>query len=94
MIKKNKLACCVALALGAASSGAAFAQAPVSNLVVDPYGQINHGLMVTDSAAGTKTYTADNDNSASRAGVKISGDVVDTGLTVGAHVELEYQVNP
>ena len=94
MIKKNKLACCVALAVGAASSGAAFAQASVSNLAVDPYGQINHGVMVTDSAAGTKTYTADNDNSASRAGVRISGDVADTGLTVGAHVELEYQVNP
>jgi hypothetical protein len=66
----------------------------VDNVTVAPYAQINHGVMVTDSAAGTKTYTADNDNSASRAGVRVNADVADTGLSVGAHVELEYQVNP
>lgn len=93
MNKQNKLrSAIVAIACGVTSTGV-LAQASVSNLTVDPYGQINHGVMVTDSAAGTKTYTADNDNSASRAGVRISGDVADTGLSVGAHVELEYQVN-
>ncbi len=94
MNNQNKLrSAIVAIACGITSTGV-LAQASVSNVSVDPYGQINYGVMVTDSAAGTKTYTSDNDNSASRAGVRLSGDVADTGLTVGAHVELEYQVNP
>jgi hypothetical protein len=91
--KQNKLrASIVAIVCGVSSSGV-LAQASVSNVKIDGYGQINHGVMVSDTAAGTKTYTADNDNSASRAGFRVSADVEGTGLTVGGHVELEYQVN-
>jgi len=93
VITRNKLVSAISLALLSVSSSALMAQS-VDNVKVAPYAQINHGVMVTDSAAGTKTYTADNDNSASRAGVNVSADVADTGLSVGAHVELEYQVNP
>lgn len=93
MKKQNKLrASIVAIVCGVSSTGV-LAQASIDNVVVDGYGQINHGVMVSDTAAGTKTYTADNDNSATRAGVKLSADVADTGLSVGGHVELEYQVN-
>ncbi|OZB14163.1 MAG: hypothetical protein B7X58_08315 [Marinobacter sp. 34-60-7] len=83
----------VAIVCGVSSSGV-LAQASVSNVTIDGYGQINHGVMVSDTAAGTKTYTADNDNSATRAGFHVKADIEGTGLSVGSHVELEYQVNP
>lgn len=61
---------------------------------MDTYGQINLGYMNGDTGDGSKSYIVDNDNSASRVGAKISGKVDDLGVTVGAHVELEYQHNP
>jgi hypothetical protein len=91
---QNKLrSAIVAIACGTLSTGA-MAQSPVSNVKVDPYAQINYGVMASDTAAGTKTYTADNDISATRGGFRVSADVDGTGLSVGAHVELEYQINP
>jgi porin-like protein len=71
-----------------------FAQASVSNITVDPYGQFNLGILASDTAQGSEHYLVDNDNSASRFGARLKGDVDGTGLTVGAHLELEYQINP
>lgn len=93
MLKQKRLVSCVAVLACGFSSSAAFAQAAVSNVTVDAYGQVNHGLMVGDTGAGSEHYIVDNDNSATRAGVKLSGDLADVDLTVGAHVELEYQQN-
>lgn len=94
MSKQKYLVQCVALSLASLSASGVYAQSPVSNVSTDVYGQINHGLMVGDTGNGSEHYIVDNDNSASRAGVKISGDLNDTNLTLGAHVELEYQQNP
>lgn len=66
----------------------------ISKVEVDAYGQVNQALMVSDTSEGTEQYIVDNDNSSSRAGVHINAPLSNTDLSVGAHVELEYQQNP
>jgi len=71
-----------------------WAQDSISEVEIKPYGQINLGYMNGDTGEGSESYIVDNDNSSSRIGAKLSGYVNDLGITVGAHVELEYQHNP
>ncbi len=93
MIKQQRLTSCIAFLVGGIAASGAYAQSPVSNVSADVYGQINHGIMVSDTGDGSEHYIVDNDNSATRTGVKLSGDLKEVDLTVGAHVELEYQQN-
>lgn len=94
MRKQKTLVSCVALAVCGLSSSYAVAQSPVSNVSVDPYGQLNYGVLAVDTGDGSEHFIVDNDNSSSRVGAKLEGDLNGTGLTIGAHVELEYQQNP
>lgn len=94
MIKQQRLASCIAFLVSGIAASSAFAQSPVSNVSADVYGQINHGIMVGDTGDGSEHYIVDNDNSATRTGVKLSGDLKDVDLTVGAHVELGTSKTP
>jgi len=92
MRKQKLLITFASLALcGAAPAG--FAQSPVSNVSVSPYGQLNYGVLVGDTGNGSENFIVDNTNSGSRVGAKIKGDLEGTDLTVGAHVELGYEIN-
>jgi hypothetical protein len=92
--KRNLLASSVALiAFGVGAQGA-FAAAPIKNPSADVYGQLNYGILAADTGDGSEHFIVDNDNSASRAGARFKGDLEGTDLSVGAHVELEYQQNP
>lgn len=94
MKKQKTLVSCIALVVCGFSASGAMAQPTVSNLSTDVYGQLNYGLLWGDSGDGSEHFIVDNDNSGSRIGAKLKGDLDDTDLTVGAHVELEYQQNP
>lgn len=93
-MKKQKLALCIAVA--GLASGPVFAQnvVEVPELDVDFYGHINLAVMHADTGEGSEQYIVDNDYASSRVGAKISTDLQDVGLKVGAHVEFEYQHNP
>jgi hypothetical protein len=94
MKKQKKLVLCIALAVCGFSSSQAFAQASVSKVSTDLYGQINLGVLAADTGEGSEHFIVDNDNSASRVGARLKGNLDGTDLAVGAHLELEYQVNP
>jgi len=103
MRKQNKLVSFIALVVCSMSASGALAQSkvpklssesPVSDLTVDVYGQLNYGLLFGDSGDGSEHFIVDNDNSGSRIGAKLKGDLDGTNLSIGAHVELEYQQNP
>ncbi|SFR56160.1 Outer membrane protein (porin) [Marinobacter gudaonensis] len=91
---RRSLASCLVFAAASVAASGALAQAKVSNVSVNPYGQLNYGLLFGDTGDGSEHFIVDNDNSASRVGARLSGDLNDTGLTIGAHLELEYQQNP
>jgi len=100
--KTKNLVSCVALAVFGVSTPVAVAQSkvlatssevPVSNLAIDVFGQLNYGMMFGDSGDGSEHFIVDNDNSGSRIGAKLKGDLNGTSLTIGAHVELGYQQN-
>ncbi len=99
----KKIVSCIALAFCSFSASIVVAQpqapkilseAPVSDVVVDVFGQLNYGLMYGDSGDGSEHFIVDNDNSGSRIGAKLKGVLDGTNLTIGAHVELGYQQNP
>lgn len=94
MIKQKALVSCVALVVYGLSSSNAIAQASVSNVSVNPYGQLNYGVLAVDTGDGSEHFIVDTDNSGSRVGAKLEGDLDGTGLTIGARAELEYQQNP
>lgn len=103
MRKQQILVSCAALAVcGFPASGVSAeskmptisSAAPISDISIDVYGQLNYGLLVGDSGDGSEHFIVDNDNSGSRIGAKLKGDLDGTNLSVGAHVELEYQQNP
>ncbi len=85
MRKQKKLVSCIALVVCGFSASGAVAQAkvskisssevPVSDLAVDVYGQLNYGLLVGDSGDGSEHFIVDNDNSGSRIGAKLKGDL-------------------
>ncbi|WP_417529820.1 porin [Marinobacter lipolyticus] len=102
MRKQKRLVSSIALVVCGFSASGAFAQtavsklsadAPVSNVSADVYGQLNYGLLFGDTGDGSEHFIVDNDNSGSRIGAKLKGDLNDTDLVVGTHVELEYQQN-
>ncbi|MFO8141600.1 MAG: porin, partial [Marinobacter sp.] len=92
-MKKQKLALCIAVA-GLASAPAFAQKAEVPDLNVDFYGHINMAIMHADTGEGSEQYIVDNDYASSRVGARISTDLKDIDLKVGAHVEFEYQHNP
>ncbi len=94
MKNQKIIASCIVIITCGFSASAAIAQATVSNLSVDVYGQLNYGLLVGDSGDGSDHFIVDNDNISSRIGAELKGDLDDTGLSIGAHMELEYQQNP
>lgn len=95
MKKQKRLALRIAIvACGLYAAGAAAQQASVSNVSADVYGQLNYGILSGDTGEGSDYFIVDNDNSASRIGAKLKGNLDGTGLVVGGHVELEYQQNP
>ncbi|MBB5321696.1 porin [Marinobacter oulmenensis] len=94
MPKQKRLVACLSVFVGSSFALPAFSQMKPSDVDVDVYGQVNLGYMYGDTGTGSESYVVDNDNSASRIGAKLSGQVDDLGMTVGAHVELEYQHNP
>lgn len=94
MKKQKALVSSIAMAILGMSSSQAIAQPSVSNVSVNPYGQINYGVLAVDTGDGSEHFIVDNDNSSSRVGAKVEGLLDGTGLTIGAHAELEYQQNP
>ena len=91
-MKKAKLAICVALA-GMASAPAFAQKVEMPDLDVNVYGQINMAIMHGDTGNGSQQYIVDNKYASSRVGTRITTDLDDLGMTVGAHVEFEYQHN-
>ncbi|GGC77649.1 porin [Marinobacter halophilus] len=92
-MKKQKLALCIAVA-GLASAPAFAQEAEAPGLNVDFYGHINMAIMHADTGEGSEQYIVDNDYASSRVGARVSTDLKDIDLKVGAHVEFEYQHNP
>lgn len=92
--KQKLLVPCLVLAISGFSSSGALAQASLSSVSADVYGQLNYGMLFGDTGDGSEHFIVDNDNSASRVGARLKGDLDGTGLSVGAHVELEWQQNP
>lgn len=92
-MKKHQLALFIAAA-GLASTPAFAQKAEVPDLDVDFYGHINMAVMHADTGEGSEQYIVDNDYASSRVGARISTDLKDIDLKVGAHVEFEYQHNP
>lgn len=88
------LASCLVMLVGSLAASGVQAQASVSNLSVKSYGQLNYGLLFGDTGDGSEHFIVDNDNSASRVGARVRGDLDGTNLIIGAHAELEYQQNP
>lgn len=93
MFKQKKMAICLSMIISGVASSYACAEDSSTKVDVETYGQINLGYMNGNAAGGSESYIVDNDNSASRVGAKLSGYVDELGVTVGAHVELEYQQN-
>lgn len=93
MRKQKTIVSCIALAAAGLTSSHVFAQASVSNVTTDVYGQVNMAVMASDTGNGSENYIVDNDYSSSRIGARLQGDLDDTDLTVGAHLELEYQIS-
>lgn len=93
MIKQKQLALCLSAIISGSYSMISLASAETPDIDVETYGQVNLGYMMGDTGDGSKSYVVDNDNSASRVGAKLSGRVEELNVTVGAHVELEYQHN-
>lgn len=91
MMKQKKLLLCISAMFSGISSFPVLAQDPISKVDVETYGQVNLAYMQGDTGEGSENYIVDNDNSGSRVGTKLSGYVNELDLTVGAHVELEYQ---
>ena len=92
-MKKHKLA--LSVALGSLMTSTAMAQkVDVPDLNVDVYGHINMAVMHSDTGNGSEQYIVDNDYASSRVGARISTDLDEIDLTVGAHVEYEWQHNP
>jgi hypothetical protein len=92
-MKKHQLALFIAAA-GLASTPAFAQKAEVPDLDVDFYGHINMAVMHADTGEGSEQYIVDNDYASSRVGARVSTDLKDIDLKVGAHVEFEYQHNP
>lgn len=92
-MKKHQLALFIAAA-GLASTPAFAQKAEVPDLNVDFYGHINLAVMHADTGEGSEQYIVDNDYASSRVGARISTDLKDIDLKVGAHIEFEYQHNP
>ncbi len=92
-MKQHKLVLGIALA-GLASSPAFGQKIEVPELDVDFYGHINMAVMHADTGEGSEQYIVDNDYASSRVGARVSTDLNDIDLKVGAHVEFEYQHNP
>lgn len=91
-MKKHQLA--LSVALGSLMSSAAMAQnVDLSKVNVDAYGHINMAVMHGDTGYGSEQYIVDNKYASSRVGTRISTDVEELGMTVGAHIEFEYQHN-
>ncbi|WP_416139186.1 porin [Halomonas sp. HK25] len=74
--------------------GVGVAQSDTPRVDVSPYGQVNLGYMLGETGEGTESYIVDNLNSMSRIGTWVRGSFDDTGITVGAHIELGYVQNP
>lgn len=92
-MKKRQLA--LSVAIGSLISSTVVAQKPdLSELDVDLYGHINLAVMYGDTGNGSQQYIVDNKYASSRVGTRISTELDDLGMTVGAHVEFEYQHNP
>lgn len=90
---KKPLAPLVAAAIGGLAATSLPAQAAVSSPSASVYGQLNYGVMFADTGDGSEQFIVDNDNSASRIGAKLKGDLDGTDLVIGGRVELEYQQN-
>jgi hypothetical protein len=91
-MKKNQLA--LSVALGSLMASPVMAQGvDLSKVNVDAYGHINMAIMHGDTGNGSQQYIVDNKYASSRVGTRITTDLDDLGITVGAHVEFEYQHN-
>ncbi|NWO08271.1 MAG: porin [Alteromonadaceae bacterium] len=91
-MKKHQLA--LSVALGSLMTSTAMAQkVDLSEVNVDAYGHINMAIMHGDTGNGSEQYIVDNKYASSRVGTRITTDLEDLGMTVGAHVEFEYQHN-
>ena len=91
-MKKHQLA--ISVALGSLMTSTAMAQkVDLSEVNVDAYGHINMAIMHGDTGNGSEQYIVDNKYASSRVGTRITTDLEDLGMTVGAHVEFEYQHN-
>src|SRR5690606_34592381 len=51
-------------------------------------------VMHADTGEGSEQYIVDNDYASSRVGARVSTELNDIDLKMGAHVEFEYQHNP
>jgi hypothetical protein len=60
---------------------------------VELYGQINAAVLSVDDGNQSETYIVDNDHSSTRVGLKAKTKNFEVA-TLGANVELEYQLNP
>ena len=91
-MKKHKLA--LSVALGSLMTSTAMAEkVDLSEINVDAYGFINMAIMHGDTGNGSEQYIVDNKYASSRVGTRITTDLDDLGMTMGAHVEFEYQHN-
>ena len=91
-MKKHQLVLCVAL--GSLMNTTAMAQkVDLSEVNVDAYGHINMAIMHGDTGNGSEQYIVDNKYASSRVGTRITTHLKDLDMTVGAHVEFEYQHN-
>ncbi len=76
-----------------ANAGADVSLSQNEKLKVDLYGQVNRAVLFVDDGNTNEFYHADNDNSSTRLGFKVSAPTTDK-LTAGANIEFEYQANP
>ncbi|HCY85243.1 MAG TPA: hypothetical protein DHV36_08930, partial [Desulfobacteraceae bacterium] len=56
------------------------------------YGQVNRGILATDDGTSTDLYHVDNDNSATRIGMKGTAKINDD-LTAGTKIEVQFESN-
>ncbi|MGO1462286.1 MAG: porin [Marinobacter sp.] len=94
MKHQHKLYLAIALVSGSLAAASASAKTvEVPDLDIDIYGWVNMAVMYGDTGRGSETYIVDNKYASSRFGAKISKEVEDLGVTIGTHLEFEYQHN-
>jgi hypothetical protein len=62
-------------------------------MTVQVYGQVNRAVLFANDGDNSELFHVDTDTSSTRFGFKLKASPFDKGLTVGAHMQWEYESN-